>query len=97
VQVAPYTYSIAPPLETITARLAVSWSIRHRVFSRSGMSRRVSSRSIAACGMALVSSGCSGRRSADAGSVGARVELFAHRARNDAVGARRWFQVAGAA
>ena len=52
------------------ARAAVSYSIRRRVFSRSGMSRPDSSRWTAVLGPALVSSEFSLRRSQSAGTEG---------------------------
>lgn len=79
----------------ISPARAVSYNMRHSVFSRSGTSRRDSSRSISARGSALVSSGCSGRRSAAAGRTGPGWELRAHQASHDPAAARRWFQVAG--
>ena len=80
---------------TSEARAAVSYSIRHRVFSRSGISRRVSSRSTAGRPTARVSSRCSVWRSAPAGNAGAGYPFLAHQARNEATAARRWFHVAG--
>ncbi|MFB4289765.1 hypothetical protein ACBI99_19130 [Nonomuraea sp. ATR24] len=53
------------------ARAAVSYSIRHSVFSRSGMSRRDSSRWMVVLATARVSSVLSLRRSASGGTDGA--------------------------
>lgn len=63
------------------AWLQVSYSIRHSVFSRSGTSRRVNSRSTAAWSNARVASGLSGCRSTASGSpcrVGRVTDLIAN-------------------
>ena len=83
---------------TSLARAAVSYSIRHRVLSRSGTSRRLSARSIAGRGTARVALRCSRRRSALAGRTGAgsRLALAAHQDSQAATAPRLRFQVAGA-
>ena len=81
---------------TSLARAAVSYSIRHRVFSRSGTSRRDSARSIAGRGTARVALRCSRRRSALAGRTGAGSRLAAHQDSQAATAPRLRFQVAGA-
>ena len=78
-------------------RAAVSYSIRHSVFSRSGISRRVSSRSIAAFGTARAWPGCSLRRSQSAGTDGAGQRFLAwHQVSQEPIAARFRFQVASA-
>jgi len=63
---------------TSLARAAVSYSIRHSVFSRSGTSRRDSARSIAERVSARVALVFSPRRSAPAGRIGAASRLVTH-------------------
>ena len=80
---------------TSLARAAVSYSIRHRVFSRSGTSRRDSARPVAGRGTARVALRCSRRRSALAGRTGAGSRLAAHQDSQAVTAPRLRFQVAG--
>src|SRR5674536_275931 len=76
------------------AREADSYSIRHKVFSRSGTSRRRHSRSIRDRDTAFVVSSTSRRRSTEAGNPGAsQYYLPAHQASQEPTAARLRFQV----
>jgi hypothetical protein len=82
---------------TSLARAAVWYSIRHRVFSRSGTSRRDSTRSIAGRGTARVAFwGARGAVRGSAGRTGAGSRLAAHQDSQAATAPRLRFQVAGA-
>src|SRR5674536_391821 len=79
---------------TAPAREADSYSIRHKVFSRSGTSRRRHSRSIRDRDTAFVVSSTSRRRSTEAGNPGAsQCCLPAHQASQEPTAARLRFQV----